>query len=244
MKKIMVEGHRGYCARYPENTLVSYRAAVDAHVDAIEFDVWLSSDKVPVIMHDGNVSRTTNGTGHLREMTLAEIKELDAGSKFSPAFAGERVPTLRETLEVICSDPHICPGVEIKEYTEETVDLTIAMLKEFGCLERCFFYCFNARIIRYLKQRYGVRTMGYPERQMQEFYDGAYDDYDEVGISMSILTPELAKFFDDLGKPMHIYCCDTDEAVNTAISYSPKLITANEVAPLIRILEEKGLRAD
>ena len=79
---------------------------------------------------------------------------------------------------------------------------------------------------------------------MQEFYDGAYDDYDEVGISMSILTPELAKFFDDLGKPMHIYCCDTDEAVNTAISYSPKLITANEVAPLIRILDEKGLRAD
>ena len=138
MKKIMVEGHRGYCARYPENTLVSYRAAVDAHVDAIEFDVWLSSDKEPVIMHDGNVFRTTNGTGHLREMTLAEIKELDAGSKFSPAFAGERVPTLRETLEVICSDPHICPGVEIKEYTEETVDLTIAMLKEFGCLERSF----------------------------------------------------------------------------------------------------------
>ena len=54
MKKIVVEGHRGYCAKYPENTLISFEAAIDLGVDAFEFDVWLAKDKTPVVIHDGN----------------------------------------------------------------------------------------------------------------------------------------------------------------------------------------------
>ena len=53
MRKIYVEGHRGACGLYPENTLLSYRKAMEMGVDAIEFDIWLTSDKVPVLMHDG-----------------------------------------------------------------------------------------------------------------------------------------------------------------------------------------------
>ena len=55
---ILIEGHRGICAKYPENTLISFEAAIDRGVDAFEFDVWLTKDKVPVIMHDGNAART------------------------------------------------------------------------------------------------------------------------------------------------------------------------------------------
>ena len=58
MNPIIVEGHRGYCAKYPENTMVSFEAAMELGVDAIEFDVWLTSDKVPVLIHDGNCRRT------------------------------------------------------------------------------------------------------------------------------------------------------------------------------------------
>lgn len=65
MKNIIVEGHRGYCAKYPENTLISFAAAMDLGVDAFEFDVWLTSDKIPVLMHDGNA----------RVETLVECKE-------------------------------------------------------------------------------------------------------------------------------------------------------------------------
>ena len=76
MKNIYVEGHRGYCAEYPENTLVSFAAALELGVDAMEFDVWLTKDKVPVIMHDGNAARTCDVSGVLRDMTLAEVKEI------------------------------------------------------------------------------------------------------------------------------------------------------------------------
>lgn len=86
MKKIIVEGHRGYCAKYPENTLISFEKAIELGVDAIEFDVWLSKDKVPVIIHDGDVDRTTDGEGHIRDKTLEEIKQLDAGKWFDEKF--------------------------------------------------------------------------------------------------------------------------------------------------------------
>ena len=93
MKKILVEGHRGYAAKYPENTLISFKAALELGVDAFEFDVWLTSDKIPVLMHDGNAKRTCGVDRHVRDMTLAEVKELDAGyaEKFGDKFTGQGV---------------------------------------------------------------------------------------------------------------------------------------------------------
>ena len=113
MERIIAEGHRGYCARYPENTLISYRAAMQAGVDAFEFDVWLSKDGVPVIMHDGNAWRTCGVDRRLNDMTLEEIKALDAGSKFDERFAGEQVPTLEELLiQARAMRPDIMLGVD------------------------------------------------------------------------------------------------------------------------------------
>ncbi len=104
MKKIYTEGHRGMCAFYPKNTLLSFEAAMNTELDAIEFDVWLSKDKVPVLMHDANAYRTAGVDRNLRDMTLAEIKELDPcyARKFGDTFKGQtKVPTLRELL-VLC----------------------------------------------------------------------------------------------------------------------------------------------
>ena len=134
MKNIVIEGHRGYCARYPENTLISFEAAIDRGVDAFEFDVWLTKDKVPVIMHDGNAARTCGVAAVLRNMTLAEVKELEPcyTEKFGDKYKGMgiTVPTLEEVLALAkAKRQDIKLGVEIKEYTEENVDLTVALLK-------------------------------------------------------------------------------------------------------------------
>ncbi len=142
MNRVLAEGHRGYCARYPENTLASYRAALEAGVDAMEFDVWQSKDGVPVIMHDGNAYRICGVDKKLGDMTLEEIKRLDAGAKFSPAFAGERVPTLREVLALAREiRPDVILGVEIKLYTEDTCDKTVALLKEYGFFRQMHILC-------------------------------------------------------------------------------------------------------
>ena len=238
MEKIIAEGHRGYCARYPENTLISYRAAMQAGVDAFEFDVWLSRDGVPVIMHDGNAYRTCGVDRHLNVMTLDEIKQLDAGSKFSERFAGERVPTLEELLvQAHAMRPDIMLGVEIKDMREEACDKTVALLKQYGFFDGCIFYAFNARIIRYLKEKHGGRTMGYPDFQMAEFESDSYDYYDEIGLNMRIMRSEIFPIYRDKGMKMHMYCADTEEDVRDAVAHGASLITANEVEPLLKVLK-------
>lgn len=95
---IAVIAHRGEHRAHPENTLPAIQAAIDAGADFVELDVRTTSDGHLVLMHDGKVDRTTNGAGLVREMTFDQIRALDAGSKFSPQFAGTRVPSFAEAL--------------------------------------------------------------------------------------------------------------------------------------------------
>ena len=131
-----VVAHRGASARYPENTLRSFEGAIDAGADLVELDVRLTADGIPVILHDLDVSITTNGSGHVHELTLAEVKRLDASKG-----GGERVevPTLREALELLSG--RIGVNIEIKNLPEEpafdspqeaAVETTLATLHEVG----------------------------------------------------------------------------------------------------------------
>ena len=92
--------HRGLVQHAPENTLPSFAAAIELGL-SIELDVYQTRDENLVVIHDRTVDRTTNGTGEVNEMTLAEIRRLDAGSWFDPRFAGEKVPTLEEVFKLI-----------------------------------------------------------------------------------------------------------------------------------------------
>lgn len=91
--------HRGASARAPENTFAAFEEAVRVGVDAVELDVHLSADGVPVVIHDATVERTTDGRGAVASHTCARLRRLDAGSWFSPRYRGERIPTLDETLD-------------------------------------------------------------------------------------------------------------------------------------------------
>ena len=214
---------------------------MDLGVDAFEFDIWLTSDKVPVIIHDGNAMRTCGVYRHVRDMTLAEVKELEAcyEEKFGDLYKnqGVNIPTLEEVLKLAAEKrPDILYGVEIKEYTEETVDLTVELLKKYGIFEKCWFYAFNARIIKYIKTKYNGRTMGYPDVQMKENFKELYEYYDEIGLSMSFVKSELLPFYLDKGFPVHMYCADTEEDVELCIKNGADLITANDPIPLMKKL--------
>lgn len=87
---IPVAAHRGNAARFPENTMASFRSAAELHPDMVETDVHMTRDGELILMHDHTVDRTTNGTGLIREQTLAELKRLDAGSWKGDAFAASR----------------------------------------------------------------------------------------------------------------------------------------------------------
>lgn len=97
----MILGHRGDKVHAPENTLAAFKRAFENGADGVELDTKLSADGAVVVMHDLTLDRTTDGRGPLSKMTLAALRELDAGSHFSAGFQGECVPTLEEVFEEV-----------------------------------------------------------------------------------------------------------------------------------------------
>src|SRR5438477_8468582 len=99
----LVIAHRGDSAHRPENTIASFASALEIGAAIVEFDVHLSRDGEVMIIHDPRVDRTTDGHGIVKQMSLAEIRRLSAGypTRFGAAYAGEKVPTLAETLGLL-----------------------------------------------------------------------------------------------------------------------------------------------
>lgn len=116
-RSVEIIAHRGYSARAPENTLAALRAAVDARADAVEFDLHVTADGEPVLFHDYTLERTSTGRGRLDALGLAALRELDVGSWFGAAFAGERIATLREALDMLA--PHRHPDGPIRRVYPE-----------------------------------------------------------------------------------------------------------------------------
>jgi glycerophosphoryl diester phosphodiesterase len=142
-----VVAHRGYAAIAPENTLPALASAVLAGADWIEFDVRTTADGVPVVIHDRTVDRTTDGTGQVAELTFDEVDHFDAGSWFSPAFAGVRVPRLSEVLDLLTpAGPRLL--LEIKPpATVDQVKAVVAQVAERGLPDRTVVQSFDPGIL-------------------------------------------------------------------------------------------------
>ena len=112
-----VISHRGDSQNFPENTLAAIQAAVAAGVPMIEIDVMFSHDRKLVVIHDATLERTTNGRGAVKDFTMQELKQLDAGSWFSSKFADERLPELYEVLDLVNGQARL--NIEIKAQAYE-----------------------------------------------------------------------------------------------------------------------------
>ena len=134
-----VIAHSGGRARGPENTLEAMRLGVAAGADAIELDVHRCASGEIVVIHDATVDRTTDGSGAVAAMTLAELRSLDAGARFRVAKMSCRIPTLAEVLETFREVPLI---IEVK--TPAASAATRALIEKYGAESRCLVDSFHA----------------------------------------------------------------------------------------------------
>lgn len=111
----LIFAHRGASAFAPENTISAFDLAVQQQADVIELDTKLSADGKVVIIHDQTVDRTTNASGDVRDFSIAELQELDAGSFFGPQFSKERIPSLEEVLHRYSGNVWI--NIELTNYS-------------------------------------------------------------------------------------------------------------------------------
>lgn len=149
--------HRGLSARYPENTLAAFNAAIDAGAQMIELDISLSKDRKLVVIHDDTVERTTDGTGPVSALTLETLGLLDAGSWFDPRFKGERLPTLAQVLDL--AKGRIRVNIEIKPEAFDVHDSAdaverqvLALVHEKEMLEDVLVSSFDWRVLERLRQ--------------------------------------------------------------------------------------------
>jgi glycerophosphoryl diester phosphodiesterase len=137
-------GHRGAPRAAPENTLASFQEAREMGADGVELDVMLCADGEVVVMHDWNVERTTDGRGRIPDLTLAQIKALDAGARFGPPFLGERVPTLREVAH--WAQNGMLLNIELKSGnlgSDRLEEKVVAITREYRLDHRVILSSFN-----------------------------------------------------------------------------------------------------
>jgi glycerophosphoryl diester phosphodiesterase len=150
----LIGAHRGGATYAPENTLAAFAEGIRRGAHMLELDIHLSREGEVVVIHDHTVDRTTDGHGYVHDMTVPELKGLDAGTWFDPRFAGERIPTLREVIEFV--DRRLPLTVEVKGLTRTGPDLSNALvdlLEETGMTDGVLVIAFDHEHIRRIKER-------------------------------------------------------------------------------------------
>ncbi len=146
-EQAFIASHRGGGATAPENTIPAIAAALAAGFDYVEVDVALTADRHPVLLHDATVDRTTDGHGRVAELTLAQVRALDAGSWFDDDYAGTLVPTLAEFLDLLATTDRRAI-VELKgEWDAEAAAAFAGEVADRGLERRIAVSSFDARTL-------------------------------------------------------------------------------------------------
>jgi len=157
-----IVAHRGAAGLAPENTLASFREAIRLGADWLEFDVRLTHDGLPVVIHDPTLKRTTTGKGTVRSRTLAEIRKLDAGSWFDGRFSGEKVPTLDEVLKL---GGKVRLNIEIKSNcapASEAAQAVWSRVQSADLQDRTLITSFDPLILKAVRDIDPAAHLGFP----------------------------------------------------------------------------------
>lgn len=257
-EKIVLGGHRGDRKNFPENTMPAFRAMVEMGADAIETDVRMTRDGHLVLIHDRDVLRTTNGQGFVDEMTLEEIRALDAGSWKGEEFAGLQIPTVEEFLEFV-SKTDLIINWELKQYPLELgeekaygcIDKLVEMIDRYGLAERSLMNSFSDCNLEYVDTKWPHKFAihGYihykkpkdtPTQPIENFLDWAAiwrKDEDHT-----------AGFEEDyaFAKERDILTCilvpDTKEDYQKALDMGCRMFTSDDPSTAIEVLKALGER--
>ena len=257
-ENIYVAAHRGWCAKYPENTMIAFKAAAELGVDQIETDVRVTRDGELVLIHDATVDRTTNGTGLVCEKLFSELRTLDAGSHKGAEYAGETIPTLREFMEYVKDFPTLTLDIELKEYPTpgheevayDVCDRTLAMIDEYGFADRIVVNTFSGKLHEYIQEKYGNKYrqhVYYPVGNLGSLTRNPYDYafcccmFQAFYGKFNMATKTEFDMMAALGvEPWAGAGVKDEEGVDMAIDHGATLITCNNPDLILELLRKKG----
>lgn len=240
-KTLMVGGHRGLSGRFPENTLGAVKAAIDMGVDFVEIDIYLSKDGVPVLAHDQNLERCSNGTGLVTDYTLKELRQLDFGSYKGEAFKGTVIPTLEEFYALMQQHPDVLMDIDVKncDTNIQAARAALKMAEEMKVVDRCVFNSLDGKVVDDLYEKVGRRVIIAPEEfpSMRNFVpgkDGTYSRSWGTCMLFRLLSHEIADKLRDFGQVVGVTPADNDEQIAFALECGVMLPICNDPEPMLR----------
>lgn len=236
-KSVKGIAHRGYSSIAPENTLPSYVLAAKMGFKYMETDVCLTSDGVPVLLHDDTIDRTSNGSGTITSIPFETVRQYDFGSWKSSKYAGTKIPTLEEYL-ALCRALMLYPYIELKNsitFTQQQVEDIVALTHKYGLKGRLTFMSFNFEYLEWIKAVDETARLGWPPTGTPTVSD--------LNICKSLLTgknevfcdpqhtkvtDEICDMFREENIPLEVWTIDSEE---TVLSLNPYIsaVTSNTI---------------
>ena len=259
--RVILAAHRGEKKYHPENTMPAFIAALEAGVDMIETDIHQTADGELIIMHDRSALRTAGVDRFITDMTLEEVRQLDAGSWMAPDFAGATVPMVREFMEWI-KPTGLLINWELKDYPGEvgeeiafsSADKLIELIEEYGLAERSMVNSFSNRVLEYIVENYGHkfpvhgqgihsarRTKDEVATPEEELFDWCCMYPNVVG-NNPVEYPENFAHCVANGILPCVCIPDLEETYSKAISYGCKMFTSNDIYTATEVLRTLGVR--
>jgi glycerophosphoryl diester phosphodiesterase len=242
--------HRGSSAHAPENTLAAFELAIRQGADAIELDAKLTADGQVVVIHDPTVNRTTGAVGAVRELSLAELKKLDAGSHFDFGFRGEPIPTLDEVIESV--GHRIFINIEITNYVSPLDDLPehiAQIVKRQKMGNRVLFSSFNPialiRVKRLLpKTPIGLLALPGKSGALSRSWAGRLLGYQALHPDVSDLTEALINQVHQWKCRVHVYTVNSEQQMRQFFAWGVDGIFCDDPVLAKQVLTENRQSSD
>lgn len=246
MMKPRVIAHRGFSAKYPENTMTAFRKAVEAGAEAIELDVHLTKDKKVIVHHFFNLGTTDNGEGRIFEKDSEYIRSLDAGGWFNPKFKGEKIPFLEEVINEFRDT--IFYEIELKSISgKEHADAVLEVVKKYNILSKVEFTSFQYPLLSYIKRKIPSAITGFIDRPKPDWMDVEtsrksaisnllLNEVDFLHCRLEIYDRQLVKDIHNMGVKAHIGICDTEEEIRRALELGVDQFCSNNVQLALKIV--------
>jgi len=203
-----ITAHRGSSRTAPENTIPAIEAAVEEMADSVEIDVQMTADGVVVLGHDASLKRVAGVNRSIASMTFEELEKLDVGSWFSSKYAGTRIPSLSEVLELCSQKTSLNIEIKYVGKNSELPEKTAEMVREYGMENQCVITSTNLSYLKRVKEALPEIRTGYIiSAAYGNFYSS--EDVDFISIRSGFVTSALMQNAHEQGKAVYAWTVNT-----------------------------------
>ena len=230
-----VTAHRGASAAAPENTIAAIERAIGFGAHFAEVDVHMSRDGRVVLMHDESVNRTTDGQGNVWDLTLEELKGLDAGSWFAEEFRGEPVPTLREAIDLARGKIKLNIEIKVSRDEPDIAEKVVGIIREEAFEDDCMVTSFDRETVEEVKRLAPDITTGhiFGKGYEETVFGGGWE---VLSCSKDIVDEDFVARAGDAGKSVHVWTVNDEPTMIRLIGIGVDGIITNKPDLLFQVL--------